>query len=130
MNWRIDGMKKVYYIVGAGLVVGTVAATAVYLLSSKKKKECGSSHDYKDPSEERASADNESSTEFTITQDEPVYEYVKSSAIGSIYSGHKGAATIMSDSIEKIGKNIKVSESTNDEIDGVSAELDRMLSED
>ena len=36
----------------------------------------------------------------------------------------------MSDSVEAIRENIKVSESTNDEIDEVSAELDKMLSED
>lgn len=123
-------MKKVFYIVGAGLVVGAVVATAVYLLSSKKKKACGSSRDYKSPGEESASSDNESSTEVTITQDEPVYGDVKNSTIGSMYSRHESAAIIMSDSVEKIRENIKVSESTNDEIDEVSAELDKMLSED
>ncbi len=123
-------MKKVFYIVGAGLVVGAVAATAMYLLSSKEKKKCGSSYDYKDTGEERASADNESSTEVTITQDEPVYEDVKRFAIGSMYSRHEGAATIMRNSVEANRENIKVSESTNNEIDKLSAELDKMLSED
>lgn len=123
-------MKKVFYIVGAGLVVGAVVATAMYLLSSKKKKECGSSHNYKELGEERASADNESSTKVTITQDEPVYEDVKNSMSGSMYSRHKGVANIMTNSVEKIRENTKVSESTNDEIKEVSAELDKMLSED
>lgn len=47
-----------------------------------------------------------------------------------MYSRHEDAATIMSDSVYAIRENIKVSESTNDEIDDVSAELDRMISED
>lgn len=123
-------MKKVFYIVGAGLVVWAVAVTAVCLLSSKKKKGRGSSHDYEVSGEEKASADNESSTEVTITKDEHVYEDVKNSTIGSMYSRHEGAAAIMSDSVEKIRENINVSESTNDEIDEVFAELDKMLSED
>lgn len=36
----------------------------------------------------------------------------------------------MSDSVDAIRENIKVSERTNDEIDDISAELDRMISED
>lgn len=123
-------MKKVFYFIGAGLVIGGIAASAVYLLNSKKKKDCDSSHDYKVPGEERTPVDKETLTEVTITQDAPVYEDVKNSAIGSMYSRHEGAAIIMSDSVETIRENVKVSEGTNDEIDAVSAELDKMLSED
>lgn len=36
----------------------------------------------------------------------------------------------MSDSVTEIRKNIKVSENTNDAIDEISDELDRMISED
>lgn len=123
-------MKKVFYFVGAGLVIGAVAAIAVYLLNSKKKKECELSHDSKDSGEDRNPVDKETLTEVTIAQDEPVYEEVKSSTIESMYSRHKGAATVMSDSVENIRENAKISMDTNDEIDAVSAELDKMLSED
>ena len=47
-----------------------------------------------------------------------------------MHSRHEDAAIAISDSIEEIRENIKVSESTNDEINEVSAELDKMLSED
>ena len=73
---------------------------------------------------------NESSSDVIITQDEPVYEDVKSSVIGSMYSRHEGAATVMKDSVDTIRENIKVSEKTNDEIDEISSELDKMISED
>ena len=73
---------------------------------------------------------DESSTDVIIAQDEPMYEDAKSSAIGSMYSRHEGAATIMSDSVDAIRENIKVYERTNDEIDDISAELNGMISED
>lgn len=114
-------MKKILYIVGAGLIVGAVATTVVCLLNNKKKKECN---------KESVAADNESLAQDIITRDEPVYEDVKSSAIGSMYSRHEDAATIMSDSVKAIREKVKISEDTNDEIDDVSAELDEMLSEE
>lgn len=47
-----------------------------------------------------------------------------------MYFRHEGTASIMSDSVTEIRKNIKVSENTNDAIDEISDELDRMISED
>ena len=129
MNWRIDGMKKVFYIVGAGIVAGVVATIAAYLMRCMEKEKCGSNHEWLNPGEEGVLADDEASTEVIIT-DGDIYEDVKKSTIGSTYFRHEDAATIMSDSVEAIRENIKVSESTNDEIDEVSAELDKMLSED
>lgn len=114
-------MKKTLYIVGAGLSVGAVSTTVVYLLNNRKKKECN---------KESVAADNESLVEAIISRDEPVYEDVKSSTIGSMYSRHEDAATIMSDSVKAIRENVKISEDTNDEIDDVSAELNEMLSEE
>mgnify|MGYP001682678455 CR=1 FL=1 len=130
MNWRIDGMKKVFYIVGVSVVVSAVATTAIYLFSCKNKKDCKLTRNYKTSGEERASSDDESSTEATITRDESIYEDVKNSTIGSMYFRHDGAATIMSDSVAKIRENINDSKNTKDEIDEVSDELDKILSED
>ena len=59
-----------------------------------------------------------------------MHEDVKVSSIGSIYSRHEGAAAIMHDSVDAIHENMKVSERTSDEIDDISAELDKMISED
>ena len=123
-------MKKVFYFIGAGLIIGGIAASAVYLLNSKKKKKCDSSNAHKVSDEEITPVDKEALREVTVTQDEPVYENFKNSVIGSVCSRHKSAAQIMSDSSKTICRNVKVSDDTNDEIDAVSAELDKMLSED
>lgn len=122
-------MKKVLYVVGAGLVVGTVAAT-FYFLNNKKKKTSEKAYGYTSFNGKVEEEKDESSIDVTIAQDEPMYEDVKSSAIGSMYSRHEGAATIMRDSVDAIREYIKVSDHTNDEIDDISAELDRMISED
>lgn len=122
-------MKKVLYVVGAGLVAGAVA-TIFYFWVDKKKKVSEKVDECKNFNDKVEEEKDESSSDVIITQDEPVYEGVKSSSIGSMYSRHEDAATIMSDSVYAIRENIKVSESTNDEIDDVSAELDRMISED
>lgn len=42
MNWRIDDINRVFYIVGVGLAIGAAA----YLLNNKKKKGCSLAHDY------------------------------------------------------------------------------------
>lgn len=121
-------MKKVLFVVGVGLVVGAAAATTYYFLNNKKKKNAAEEAcEYKNSDD---MVEKESSTDVIIAQDEPMYEDVKSSAIGSMYSRHEGAATVMSDSVDAIRENIKVSEDANDEIDDISAELDRMISED
>ena len=122
-------MKKVLYVVGAGFVAGAVA-TIFYFWVDKKKKVSEKVDECKNFNDKVEEEKDESSSDVIITQDEPVYEDVKSSSIGSMYSRHEDAATIMSDSVYAIREIIKVSESTNDEIDDVSAELDRMISED
>ena len=122
-------MKKVLYVVGAGLVVGAVAAT-LYYMNNKKKKASEEACEHKKFDDKFETENSESSKDVIIAQDEPVYEDVKSFAIGSMYSRHEGAATVMRDSVDAIRENIKVSENTNDEIDDISAELDRMINED
>lgn len=122
-------MKKVLYVVGAGLVVGAVAAT-LYYMNNKKKKASEEACEHKKFDDKFETENSESSKDVIIAQDEPVYEDVKSSAIGSMHSKHEGTAIVMKDSVDAIRENIKVSEKTNDEIDDISAELDRMISED
>lgn len=123
-------MKKVLYVVGAGLVVGAVAAIFYFLNNKKKKNASEKACECKNFDDKVEEENGESSADVIIAQDEPVYEDVKTSAIGSMYSRHEGAATVMSDSVDAIRENIKVSEDTNNEIDDISAELDRMISED
>ena len=120
-------MKRVLYIVGAGLVVGAVAVTFYWM---KKKKASEETYEHKKFDDKFDAENSESSKDVIVAQEEPVYEDVKSSAIGSMYSRHEGAATVMKDSVDAIRENIKVSEKTTDEIDEISAELDKMISED
>lgn len=120
-------MKKVLYVVGAGLVVGAIAA-AFYFGNNKNKKASEKACEYQNFNDKVEK--DESSTDVIIATDEPVYEDVKGSSIGSIYSRHEGAAAIVRNSVDAIRENIKVSESTSDEIDDISAELDKMISED
>lgn len=55
---------------------------------------------------------------------------VKGFTIKSIYSGHKCAVTVMSDPIYVIRENMKMSKGIDGEICDISAELDRVISED
>lgn len=121
-------MKKALWIVGVGLIIGG-ATMAIYLLNSKKK-EYDENTECKEPAKKQSPVEDMSSKKSATTQEEPIYENIKSSAIGSMYSRHEDAATIMRDSVEAIRENVKVSANTNNEIDEVSAELDKILSED
>lgn len=121
-------MKKILYVVGAGLAVSAVAAT-FYFWNRKKKESPKNTCEYKN-SNDSVEEKDKSLTDAIIVQDEPAYEDAKSSAIGSMYSRHEGAANIMRDSVDAIRENIKVSERTSNELDDISAELDRMISED
>ena len=116
-------MKKVLCVIEAGLVVGAVAATLYYMNNKKASEEACEHKKFDDKFE---TENSESSKDIIIAQDEPVYEDVKR----SMYSRHEGAATVMKDSVDTIRENIKVSEKTNDEIDEISSELDKMISED
>lgn len=122
-------MKKVFCIAGASLVLGTVVAT-IAIVFNCKKNECELGHDSKKLNEESASSDKKSSTKALLNRDTPLYNDVKNSIIESVYSRHKGATTIMRDSVEKIRENNNVPDSTNNAIDEVYDELDKMLNED
>lgn len=120
-------MKQALCIVGAGLIIGG-AAVAIYLLNNKKKHDACLEH--KEQEKMQAVVADAPLKEVASIQEEPVYEDVKSSVIESMYSRHEGAAAILRDSVDTIRENLKVPETTNNEIDEVSDELDKMLSED
>lgn len=122
-------MKKILYVLGAGLVVGAIAA-AFYFRNNKNKKAPEKVCEYQNFNDKVEEEKDKPSSDVIIAPDEPVYEDVKVSSIGSIYSRHEGAATIMHDTVDAISENIKVSESTSDELDDISAELDKMINED
>lgn len=121
-------MKKIFYFIGVGLVIGGIVVSTMYLLNSKKKDR-DLNHDYKATDEERTAVDKVDLTEVSNVKDDLVYEEVKISAIGSMYSRHEDVAAIMSDSVEIILENVKLSDEINDEINAVSSELDKVLKE-
>lgn len=119
-------MRKTLFFIGVGMIASIIAAT--YILRGKKKE----NNDSRGIKEQDKAIPTD---EGTLTEDHPimedaVYEDVKRSSVGNIYSRHKDAATIIRDSVETIRNNAKVSEDTNKEIDEVSAEFEKMLSED
>lgn len=123
-------MKKVLYVVGAGLVIGG-AVIVIFLLNNKKKEQGhDEDSDCKEQDRKQSPVEDVSLAEVVSAQEETKYDDVKSSAIGNMYSRHEEAATIIKDSVDTIRENVKVSADSNNEIDEVSAELDRMLKED
>lgn len=113
-------MKKALYL-GAGLLIGSAAT--IYLLNKTKIE-----NPLKQSKQD--STTDEPVTKIVLNQKEPVYEEIKNSTIGNLYSRHNEASNTMKDSIETIRENVKVSEDINDELKAVSAELDKMLGED
>lgn len=128
MNWGTNDMKKFLYIIGAigaSLVIGSTVI-ALFFQSKEQKKQ----NEQKKPNRKQFPAEDIALIKVAPIQEETKYKDVQSSAIGNMYSRHKEAANIIKNSIETIHKNVKVSENTNNEIDEVSAELDKMLGED
>lgn len=123
-------MKKMISFVGAGLAIGAIASVTLYLLNDKKKKKCEVCCDSDVPVVDKRQSDKDTLTEVTVDRNKPTYAEVKSSAVENMYSRHEEAATIMRDSVEAVRENVSISKDVNDEIDAVSDELEKMLSED
>lgn len=119
-------MRKTLFFVGVGLIASIIAA--VYILRNKKKKYNDSFATQK-PDAPAPVANTILTEDYPIMED-AVCEDAKRSSVWNIHSRHKDAATIIRDSVETIRNNAKVSEDTNKEIDEVSAEFEKMLSED
>lgn len=120
-------MKKVLGVIGISLIVGVAAYLLLY---NKKKEEHNVSADSKKSENQKGFTNDISLTKSEISQDdEPGYEEVKSSAIGDMYARHEGAACIIKESVNAIRENVIISEDTNNDIDQVSTELDKMLGE-
>ena len=119
-------MRKTLFFVGVGLIASIIAAA--YILRDKKKK-YNDNRVSKEP-KKAIPADEETLVEDHPILEEAVFEDVKRSSVGNISSRHKDASTIIRDSVETIRNNTNVSEDTNKEIDELSAEIEKMLSED
>ena len=119
-------MRKTLFFVGVGLIASIIAA--VYILRNKKKK-YNDNHVSKEH-EKAIPADKGTMVEDYPIMEDAVCEDAKRSSVWNIHSRHKDAATIIRDSVEIIRNNANVSEDTNKEIDELSTELEKMLSED
>ena len=117
-------MKKAICIVGAGLVIGSVAV--IYALNKKVTEQ--TVNDARP--EPETTPEKEENLTKTAPKQQAEYASVKSQAVGNMYARHTGAADVVKSSVEAIHENIKTSEKTNADIDTISAELDDMLSED
>lgn len=121
-------MKKILEAIGVGLIIGV---SAYFLLNNKKNKGQKVNADFKEAKSEKISDENISMVYAKVApNDETGYEDMKSSAIENMFFRHESTASIIKESIDTIRENIKISEDTNNNIDYVSAELDKMLSED
>lgn len=120
-------MKKVFWI--AGLAIG-VAAIVVCLLNRKDQECAGCAKAQNSEEKEEFPTEDTALTCDAPVAQETVYEGMKESAIETMYYRHKAAAAAVGDSVEAIRENVKVSKDTSEAIDAVSAELDKMMSED
>lgn len=118
-------MKKLLEIVGISLIAGAV----VYILLSKNKK--ANNTVPKGTSDENTIADSTSLAEKPVVHDnEAGLDEVKASAVGNMYRRHEDAVGIMKESVDSVLENVQIPEGLNNDIDQLSAELDKMLSED
>lgn len=118
-------MKNFLYMASAGLIIG-VSAMAIFLLN-KQKKVCSGCNGM---DEKRPLGGVDRYEKAMPAEEDMEYRDVKSSAIENIYSRHEGAAAMIKDSVAAIRENLNTSASINDEIDELSAELDKMTSEE
>lgn len=120
-------MKKVFWI--AGLTIGA-AAIVVCLLNRKDQGCAGCAKAQNSEEKEEFFTEDTALTCDAPAEEELMGEGVKESAIKTMYSRHKAAAAVVSDSVEVIRENVKISKDTSEAIDEVSDELDKMMCED
>lgn len=121
-------MKNFLYMVSAGLIIG-VSVMAIFLLNKQKKDGNGCS-DCNGTDEKQPLGGVDHCEKVMPAEQDAAYRNARNSAIETIYSRHEGAAALIKDSVAAIRENLNTSASINDEIDELSAELDKMTSEE
>ena len=119
-------MKKLIYVC-IGMLIGCILAIK-YKLADKKDVFKGSNMQENIERTENGVAET-SVSEMILDKEAETYEKDKKSTIEELHSRHESVAIIMNESVNAIRKNIKVSDNTNSQIDEISDELDKMLSE-
>lgn len=123
-------MKKFLGILsGIVLIAGAIA----YYLSQRKKNKNSESTQHFETTEPEVSSSNIENTTLSteiVQENEEQLDNTKNSAIGNIYYRHNDAADVIKESVNAIRDNIKESKSIDTEMNLISDELDKMLSED
>lgn len=122
-------MKKVFCFAGAGFAIVTVAVIVMNTLRTREKNGVKLDSECDVSGEGDSSVQEIALTEEKVVQDTTSYEDEKNYAAGSIHSRHQDTAAIMKDSLNAIHENVKAVEETNNKIDDVSDELERLLNE-
>lgn len=121
-------MKKVLKIFGAGVL----ASLGVFLFLNRKKKNKDNSDIPNDNNLGEESSDknvsimnfNESDTYEESLKNE------KASAVETMHDRHKQASSVIKDTVDIIYSNTEIHEDEDHDLDQLSDELDKLLSED
>ena len=123
-------MKKFFGIL-SGIVL--IAGAVVYYLSQRNKNknsELSQNFETTEPEVNSDDIENTSLATEIVQENEEQLDNTKNAAIGNIYYRHSDAADVIKESVNAIRDNIKESKSVDTELDMISDELDKMLSED
>lgn len=121
-------LRRSLYLIGTGCIIGVVISAAIlYRRKANESESCSCS---KASLEDRFTLTNLPTNNSESDWDSTLYEDNKNSAAENAYFRHKAAASIMKDSVEAIRENVKISEGTNNDLDQISEELDKLLSDD
>lgn len=119
-------MKKVLAILGAGIVVGTVAYTVWKKLYTEGKTDTNNFENKND----NINSDESVPAVVNKTTVEDDVDVVKNTAVHNMAARHEEAAQVMKDAVDIICKRSKVAEDESEELEQISRELDDLLSED
>lgn len=121
-------MKKIIYAGIVGMIIGGVATCICY--NRKKREETSKlEKNNKEIKEQTMVFDEEVNKGITI-QEETMHENTKQAIFDTISSRHYETSTIVKDAVDNIKKQISISNNINTEIDEITVELDKMISED
>lgn len=121
-------MKKELGIIGVGLMAG--AAAYVLLNIIKETKDDTHTKPEKDYVDNLVDKSIPTMVVNNNNNDSAEFNNVKSSAISTISSRHQEASKIMKDAVETIYKRSEILEDESCELEQVSDELDKLLSEE
>lgn len=119
-------MKKAAIIFGVGVVVG-IAAIAILSSVNKETEEAPTTEENKTPNNGPKPT---APTTSTPVSEADRFESEKSSVVSSVTERHEEAAQIIRDAVTIICEQTEQSDSTDEELQQISSELDDLLNEE